>query len=189
MYAGKRRKSVRRCANSKICGIVATKVSNCSAHNADVGWFVWSTTVWDGRKEWTVGLNQDSIDRAQFGCFAKFNGILEGNDAAETEIRTAVETRTSFIGSAGEAMNDGVRRHSFCIKHVESVFPCITSVNHQCEVVFFRQRNLLCKGWHLNIAWRMFVVVIKTTFANADNPWLINERNNGSDALCCIVWV
>ena len=54
----------------------------------------------------------------------------------------AVEARAGFVGAAGEAVEDGARRHALGVEDVERVVPRLAGVDHERQVELVGERDL-----------------------------------------------
>ena len=84
-----------------------------------------------GCEEWGVGLDQQTFARAQDSGLADFGSTLEGDDAAEREVSTEIETTPSFLRTAGEAVNDDPLGKTTRLQKIDRVVPCGPRVNNE----------------------------------------------------------
>ena len=132
-----------------------------------------------GRQPRRVGLHQQSVERTHRRRLTDLRGTLEGDDAAERQIRPEVETAAGLVRTAGEAVDDCSFRDTDLIEHGEGLGPGRPGVHDECEIMGLGQLDLCSEHLGLDVARGMFVVEIEATLPHSHH---LGFRQQGLDA-------
>ena len=113
--------------------------------------FVRAAAVGNGCEERRVGLHQHAVERAERRGIAQFRCVLERDDPAEGQVRTAVEAPASFLRTAAEAVDDRVLRDSLGVENVVRVLPRVARVDDEREPVLLRECDLVRECTQLGV--------------------------------------
>ena len=101
------------------------------AHVGDPCRFVLAAAVRNRREVRRVGFDEHAVDRREHRRGAHVLCVLERHDAAEREVRAERQRAPRFLGSAGEAVEDGAIGNALVVEHAEGVVPRVTGVDHE----------------------------------------------------------
>ncbi len=97
--------------------------------------------------------------------------------------------RLRLVGAAGEAVEHGVLGGALGGEHVERVVPGVAAVDDQWQVELMGELDLFGEGLALDVTWRVLVVVVEAGLADRHHPWLVEQVDDGVDALAGVVRV
>ena len=121
-------------------------------HVGDVGRLVGPAPMWHRREVRAVGLGEHPIDRAQPCCLVQLRRRLERDDAAERQVRVAVEALSSLVGATGEAVEDRQFRCALGVEDVERLGPRVAGVDDERQRSFVGELDLRGERGALRVA-------------------------------------
>ena len=127
-----------------------------------------------GARYGTVGLGEHPIERAQPRRVVQVGRRLERDDAAERQVRAAVEALPGLVGAAGEAVEDRPLGRALGVEDVERVVPRIAGVDDQRQaIVRGRVGSARRTPRAARVARRVVVEVVEPALADGDDVGIV----------------